>query len=289
MVVKSALRTLLVIELLTEHEQGLTFVELSDRLQLPKSSTHGILQTMTDRGHLQFDPVSRRFRLGIRLWQAGRAYSRAFNLPELAKPAMEAARESLSETVQLAVLDGLENVYIAKVEAEQRLVLASQVGMRLPAYATGLGKALLSDLPDEEVVRRVTSSPSPMQRFTAATITDLDDLLADLAAVRDRGYARDNGEYTEGVFCIAVPIRSHSGDAVAAMSVSVPHVRVTPETEQRMIDVLLTQAARCSSALGYVGDIPGATSRAKAAGTTLFARGGNQYSPNRKRSSHMRT
>lgn len=252
MAVKSALRTLLVIELLTEHEDGLTFVELSDRLQLPKSSLHGILQTMTDRRHLHLDPVSRRFRLGLRLWEAGRAYGRAFDLPELARPAMEAARDSLGETVQLAVLDGLENVYIAKVQSEQRLVLASKVGMRLPAYATGLGKALLSDLPDDEVIRRVRSSP--LQRFTDATITDVEVLLGELAGVRERGYARDNGEYTEGVFCIAAPIRSSGGRAVAAMSVSVPHVRVTPEREQRMIEVLVAQAARCSVELGY-GDV----------------------------------
>lgn len=252
--VKSALRALLIIELLTDERQGLTFAAIGQRLGLPKSSVHGLLTTMVERGHLQLDPATRHYRLGIRIWEAGQAYARSFDLPSLARPFMEAARDALNETVQLAVLDGLENIYVAKVEADQRLVLASHVGGRLPAYATGLGKVLLAGLPDDELDRRLDGVT--LERFTDATTTDPDELRALLAEVRARGFAQDVGEYTAGVSCIAVPVHDHRGAVIAAMSVSVPHVRFGLESRERMIAVLPEQARGLSRALGFDSRTP---------------------------------
>ena len=158
-------------------------------------------------------------------------------------------RDELQETVQLAVLDGIENVYLAKEEADQRLVLQSHVGTRLPAYATGLGKALLGGLPDEEVLRRLASGG--LRRFTANTITRTDDLLAELAEVRRHGYSTDHGEYTDGVTCVAVPVRNHDGEVVAAVSVSVPVTRADDGFEERAAKVLAREAANLSATLGY--------------------------------------
>lgn len=260
--VKSAERALLIIELLTKSPEGATFPEVCDRLELPKSSTHALLQTMVSRHHLHLDEASRRYRLGIRLWEAGQAYGRSLDLPRTAEPFMRAARGELDETVQLSVLDGLENVYIAKVTSEQRLVLSSEVGMRLPAYATGLGKVLLASLPPDELDRRLAGAE--LQQFTDATLTDHGRLRAELSTVRRQGYARDHGEFTEGVFCIAVPIVDHTGEVAAAMSVSVPNVRIGPDKEQRILDVLGARARELSSALGYRGQHPTAEPAASA-------------------------
>lgn len=250
--VKSTLRALLVIELLTAEERGLTFAEITERLGLPKSSMYGVLHTMVDRGHLRLHPGTRRYQLGSRLWEAGQAYGRSFDLSTIAQPHLEHARDELRETVQLAVLDGLENVYIAKVQADQRLVLASAVGMRLPSYATGLGKVLLADLTDEDLLARI--GDRPLERFTEATITEVDALRAELAEVRTAGYARDEGEYTRGVFCIAAPVRDHSGRVAAAMSVSVPQVRVSPAKEQQVIEALTRHADALARSLGHRRD-----------------------------------
>jgi IclR family KDG regulon transcriptional repressor len=246
--VKSALRVLLVIELLTEEPEGLTFAQITDRLSLPKSSMHALLRTMRERGHLALDEESR-YRIGLRIWQAGQTYEQAFDLALASRPYLRAVRDELQETVQLAVLDGIENVYLAKEEADQRLVLQSHVGARLPAYATGLGKALLSGLPDEEVLRRLASGG--LRRFTANTITRADDLLAELAEVRRRGYSTDHGEYTDGVTCVAVPVRNHNGEVVAAVSVSVPVTRADDGFEERAAKVLAREAANFSATLGY--------------------------------------
>lgn len=246
--VKSALRVLLVIELLTEEPGGLTFAQIAARLSLPKSSTHSLLRTMRERGHLALDEEGR-YRVGLRIWQAGQTHEQGFHLAEASRPYLRAARDELQETIQLAVLDGIENVYLAKEDADQRLVLQSHVGARLPAYATGLGKALLSGLSDEEVLRRLASGN--LRRFTPNTITHTADLLAELAEVRRRGYSTDHGEYTDGVTCVAVPVRNHDAEVVAAISVSVPVIRVNDKFEERAAKVLAREAASLSAALGY--------------------------------------
>jgi IclR family transcriptional regulator, KDG regulon repressor len=249
--VKSALRVLQIIELLTHHDSGLTFIELRERMGLPKSSLHGLLRTMRERGHLAYDEAERRYRLGVRYWEAGQAFMRGTDLTRLSKPYLEAASELLGETVQLAILDGLDNVYIAKVESDQPLRLVSHVGSRLPAHATGLGKVLLAHLDEDELRRRLKGAK--LARFTDRTIADKEALLAHLAEARERGCAFDEGEYTPGVFCAAVPVRDHRDVVIAAMSCSVPEVRVSPEVVERMVSVLSTQARALSEALGAPG------------------------------------
>lgn len=251
--VKSAERVLRVIDALTASSSGLTFAQLCDSLSLPKSSAHGLLKTMIDGGYL-FLGADRCYRLGIRVWEAGQAYSRMFDLPTTAKPFLLAARDALNETVQLAILDGHENVYVAKEDGNQRLTLVSHVGGRLPAYATALGKVLLAGLSDQELARRLTGVS--FQRFTSTTITSKARLADELAMIRRNGYAIDNAEYTPGVHCVAAPVRDHTGVTVAAMSVSVPEVRNDPNSRQRILEVLQHEAAGLSKQLGYRQDGP---------------------------------
>jgi IclR family KDG regulon transcriptional repressor len=246
--VKSVQRAMLVIELLTEEPKGLTFAQIVQRLSLPKSSAYELLRTMKDGGHLALDEEGR-YRIGLRIWQAGQTHEQAFDLATAARPNLQAARDELSETIQLAVLDGTENVYLAKEEAEQRLVLQSRVGARLPAYATGLGKVLLAGLSNDEVLDRFAAAE--LYSFTPNTVTQLPDLITQLEEVRRRGYSMDHGEYTEGVVCVAVPVRDHRGAVVAAMSVSVPAIRADDRFEARAATVLSRQAASLSADLGY--------------------------------------
>jgi IclR family KDG regulon transcriptional repressor len=243
--VKSAERALRIIELLTV--AGATeFTEIAARLDLPKSSAHYLLATMRDGGFLDFDAGSRRYTVGPRLWEAGQAYIRDLDVARLARPHLELARDELGETVQLAVLDGLDNVYVGKAETDHALQLVSKIGSRLPAYATGLGKVLLAGLAPEEFERRLDGTR--LERFTPTTITDLEELRRELARIRRRGYALDRGEYASGVFCIAAPIDNAVG-TIAAMSVSIPNVRVTPAVRRSAIDSITGRARELSAQL----------------------------------------
>jgi DNA-binding IclR family transcriptional regulator len=166
-----------------------------------------------------------------------------------ARQFLREANVELDETVQLAILDDLDVVYIDKVEGTRPLRLISNVGGRLPAYVTGIGKALLAGLPDSVLESRFRGVE--LEGYTAQTITSGDALIEVLRDVRRQGYATDDGEYTYGVFCVAVPIRDKSNSVVAAMSCSVPKARIELGELQpgHMIEVLVRQARLISLAL----------------------------------------
>jgi DNA-binding IclR family transcriptional regulator len=237
--VKSAERTLEILDLLTTADRPLTFTEIGRALNYPRSSLHSLLHTMADRHWLEAADSGRAYALGIRAWEAGRTYLRAISLADRSLPFMERA-----------ILDGRHNVYVAKATGSQRLILASEVGRRLEAYATGLGKVLLAGLSEDELESRFKGVD--MERFTPNTIRNLASLKRELQLIRKRGYGTDNEEYTLGVRCVAAPVRDSSGSVIAAMSVSVPTVRdaVLRKDGPRL---LLESADQLSRALGFQG------------------------------------
>ncbi len=145
--VKSAQRTLELLELVARHPHGMTFVELADQLSYPKSSLHGLLQTVVAMKWLTLDSEDRRYSIGVRPWEVGQAFRPSRDIVIRARRFLREANESLDETIQLGMLDDLDVVYLDKVEGTQPLRLVSSEGSRLPAYVTGIGKALLSGLP----------------------------------------------------------------------------------------------------------------------------------------------
>ena len=247
--VKSASRVLDVLELIATKPGGASFTALGDELGLPKSSLHYLLSTLSERGWVHLDEPSRVYRLGLRVWQLAHNFDWLETLARLALEDLASARDELNETVQLAVLDGVENVYVAKVEADHPLQLVSRVGSRLPAYATGLGKVLLSGLAEDELRRRMNGTE--FARYTNRTITSIGALERQLAEIRSKGYGEDEEEYTPGVYCVAVPVFGQDGAVVAAISCSVPSARVGRRTEQRdrLVDVLTQRAKAISGRL----------------------------------------
>jgi DNA-binding IclR family transcriptional regulator len=246
--VKSAGRVLDIIELLMAHPDGLRFSELQERLQLPKSSLYELLSVLSARRYIEFVAERRVYLLGIRVWEAGQAYAQHHQLLQVARPVMERIVRALNETVQLAVLDGLENVYLAKVDCSHPVRLQSEVGRRLHAHGTGLGKALLAFLPPEELRARLSGAALPS--FTPNTITDAGRLLDELAAVGRRGYALDSQEYTPGLQCVAVPIFDHQGAAAAAISVSIPTMRGGAPELAAALQLLAAGSGEISQRLG---------------------------------------
>jgi len=163
---------------------------------------------------------------------------------------MQSIVERVNETVQFAKLVGGENVYLAKVDSTHALRLQSDVGSRLPAHATGIGKALLARLEDAEVRRRFPAA-ARLSVYTPNTIPTMADLLEELAAIRRRGFAIDNEEYTEGVFCLAVPVLESNGAAGHALSVSVPTLRLSSSGLARMLAAIAEGSIRISAGTGH--------------------------------------
>ncbi|MCS7246494.1 MAG: IclR family transcriptional regulator, partial [Thermomicrobium sp.] len=166
---------------------------------------------------------------------------------EIARPL---ARE-LGETIQLAVLQGREVLYVGKQEGTQWVRLASEVGTRLPAHATSLGKCLLAWLPPQELDQLLASGP--LVALTPRTITDPEALRAELALVRAQGYALDRGETLPDVWCFGAPVRDANGSVVAALSISVPVTRISPTRAEELATTVQRAARELSHRLGYAG------------------------------------
>jgi DNA-binding IclR family transcriptional regulator len=163
---------------------------------------------------------------------------------------LERLRDKFGETVHLTILDGDEVVYLEKLAGLHPIgFMSSRVGDRNPAHCTGVGKALLAYLPDEELARRYPGGR--LKRYTDQTITHLQDLRAELARVRSRGYAIDMEEHELGVKCVAVPTFDHK-EVAAAVSVSGPVDRMNDHiNKDDLINTLLEVAGRISEQMGW--------------------------------------
>jgi DNA-binding IclR family transcriptional regulator len=221
--------------------------ELARRLGLPKSSIANICNALADIGLVR--RIGTGFALGRKLAELGGAYLASVDQVQEFYEASRLLPTGSEETVQLAILDGLEMTYLARHDGRQPVRLTSQIGRRLPATVTATGKAALASLDEEELDRRLATVVE-LPVLTANSLGSLDALRADLARVRRRGYAMDDEETVEGVVCFGVMIPGRRpGDGPYAASITLLKVRATDERVPLLIDDLHLLANRLSDPL----------------------------------------
>lgn len=250
--VKSADRLMTLLEYLAANPHQ-TFGAIVKDLGLPNSSAHQLILTACNRGFVELNPETRTYQLGLKVLEIGQAYFRTLDLADVALPYMESLGAIIGETVQLAKLDDLWAVHIAVVKSPHPVRLVAEIGMRSPAHVSGVGKALLSGLSDAELRQRLRAVR--LTRYTEKTITDHDELVAEIRRVRERGLAEDNEEYVIGSRCFAVPIHSDSGQVIAALSVSVPTPRLSAELVDTIIARLHETAPNIEARLGMLAAV----------------------------------
>lgn len=242
-------RALAILEILSTGGPDLSLGEVSERLGLHKSTAHRLIMVLERHKLIERNSVNGRYRLGLKLFELGtRAVSR-LDLRERSRPVLERLVLETGETVHLCILDNTEVVYLDKVEPERSVRMSSSVGRRNPAYCTAVGKAILAHLPEvqvESIVRK-----HGLKALTSNTITSLVELKAELAAIRDRGYAIDNEEIEEGVRCVGCVVRDFSGGPVAAISVSGPAFRLTRQKVKNVSNPVVAAATSLSRELGF--------------------------------------
>jgi DNA-binding IclR family transcriptional regulator len=233
-IVRSADRALEVLEHLAHCDDARSLAELSKELDIPKSTLHGLLWTLTSRGWVDVDEPSGRFRIGLQALLVGRGYLETDAVAAMASAALDQLAAETGETIHIGRLDGTSIVYLDKRESIHPLRLFSAIGRHLPAFTTALGKSILAHLPPDELLRHL---PDPLPQHTADTITDMDVLLADLEATRRRGFAIDNQESTQGICGFAVPIRAQEPPR-DAISCAVPLSRLDDDREALIVTSL---------------------------------------------------
>ncbi len=234
-------------------EPQLGVSDLARRLGIAKSTAHRIAHTLAAEGLLERAEDTGRYRLSVAMQVLGASAQTASLLHGAATPVLDQLRNLTKETVQLAVLDGREVVYVERRESPHTVRLFGRIGHRAPAHCTGTGKLLLAFLPPDELERRLDGMR--LVRRTPYTITSADALRAELDQIRVRGWAENVNESEMGVASISAPIRDRSGLVIAAVSVAGPVPRVNGENLRRFAGPISHAAAQISHRLaGGFGD-----------------------------------
>ncbi len=235
----------------TAEEPELGITALAKRLGVAKSTAHRLVTTLVAEGFLEQNPVDGRYRLGLLLFALGAQVRRRMNVSEQAVPHLHELSTRSGETVHLAVLHDTEILYLRNIDSPHAIRTRSYLGVRMPAYCTSEGRALLAYSPPLVVAHVMRARLLPR---TGNTVTDKARLARLLAQVRDCGYALDDEESEDGMRGVAAPIFDASGAVVAAVGLVGPTQRVS-KAGLRKFSTLVVAAGRAISArLGHPPD-----------------------------------
>ena len=241
-------RGLDILELFTGDRSELTQKEISETLSMPVPTVHRLSKLLIERGWLVRDPATRRLRLGLGVARLLPALLSGLRLPDLARDHLRSMAEQTGETVNLAVLDDDEVVYLASESGPRLLTLRSPVGLRLPVHCTALGKCLLAQLDDDAA--REAAGPEPYATLTSRTITSWNGLRKGLQRIRRDGVAISHEEYEVGLESIAAPLAWIEGHGPAALNVSLPSSRARGGAADNLVADLLATASAIETAAG---------------------------------------
>jgi IclR family transcriptional regulator, acetate operon repressor len=232
--------------------EGATLTELAQQVGLPASTAHRLLTTLEQERYVRFDQEGRLWSIGVQAFMTGSAFTKSRRLGALARPHMRFLMESSGETVNLAVEDDGEAVYLAQVECRQMMRAFARPGSRAPLHASAVGKAILSTVSDRALTRILHQRGMP--RLTPKTITTPAALRIQLEQARSAGYALDDEEHAVGLRCIAAPIFDETGETIAAISASGPMARIVEERVAPLGALVLETARSISREMGAAPD-----------------------------------
>jgi IclR family pca regulon transcriptional regulator len=238
--VQSLVRGLAVIRVFDADNAHLTLSDVARRAELTRATARRVLHTLADLGYVSTD--GRQFSLRPKILELGHAFLSSMRLPTIVQPHLESLTDAAHESSSVAVLDGRDVVYLARVPRQRIMTVAINVGTRFPAYATSLGRVLLAHLPPDQLDDYLDRHER--EAFTSHTITDRKKLVTELRRVRDQGWALVDQELEEGLRSIAAPIRDRTGEVVAALNLSASSRRGDPEeVVEHLLPLLLETAA----------------------------------------------
>lgn len=244
--VQSFARGLEVIRSFSASAPRQTLTEVAGRSGLSRAGARRILLTLQALGYVQVE--GKLFSLTPRILDLGFAYLSSMPIWNLAEPAMEALAGQVKESCSAAVLDGTDIIYVIRVSTQKIMKINLNVGSRLPAYCTSLGRMLLSALPEDELMQRLQASERTA--LTEHTATDVHELTARIAQARQQGWALVDQELEEGLVSMAAPITNRAGQTVAALNISGQANRTSAKVMQdTMLPNLLAAAKKVSDLL----------------------------------------
>jgi IclR family transcriptional regulator, KDG regulon repressor len=245
-------RTLSILETVAHSTNGLTNSDISRRLKIPKSSASYILRVLEKRGYFLRETNSGKYRLGLKLMSLTREVSTHLDVREVARPIMEDFVKRTNLSTHLAVLDNGRAVYVEKVENQNSFIkMDIWVGHRLPIHSTAIGKVLVSNMTETEVLAILELRG--MEKKTTKTITNQKKFLKELENVKTYGFAVDNEENSFDVRCVASPIFDSQGKIIAALGTSDTIIRLDEAHLPKIVEMIKNSAAQISNLIGFAG------------------------------------
>jgi len=241
-------RGLGVLEAVAAANGPIGITELSRQLGLAKGSIARMVATLVQLRYLVRDPETRKYRLGLKLWELGSKSITKLDIRGIARPVMEELHHLTGETVHLTVLSSdSKMVFLDKLDSTKGIRPNVQLGAHLPTHCVANGKAILPFLPESQVEILLSKK---LRQFTDTTITKKSELMAALEETRRSGYAVNNGEYRNDVSGVAAAIRDHTNYPAAALGISLPSTRMTPAKSAELGQMVAEYARKISLALG---------------------------------------
>ncbi|MEM6432182.1 MAG: IclR family transcriptional regulator, partial [Deinococcota bacterium] len=212
-VIGSLQRAFDILDLFTVSSPELGITEIAQRLELHKSTASGLVYTLETYGYLEQNPENRKYHLGLKLMERASVLLKQLEIRKIALPYLKELRNWSNESVNLAIRDHVEVVYIERIVSDQGITFQNFVGKRGWVHSAALGKAMLAPLPEDKV-RKLLESYT-LEPITEHTLSTVDDVMADLAVTRERGYALDDQENELGGRCVSAAIFNHLNQPIA--------------------------------------------------------------------------
>jgi IclR family transcriptional regulator, acetate operon repressor len=225
--VQSLTRGLSILECLAKAEGGLTLTDVGQRVQLPPSTVHRLLATLEKMGYVYQAGELGRWYVGLQAFTVGSSFLASRDFIAQSHPYMRRLMDQSGETVNLAILDGTEAVFVDQVQCREMMRTIVKLGSRAPLHASGVGKAMFASLPDDQIdaILKVRGLP----RITGNTITTPETMWASIRVIRQRGWSFDDEEHAQGTRCVASPIYDEHAETLGAISLAGPSSRLPDE------------------------------------------------------------
>lgn len=240
-----------ILELFLTKDEELAAADVVRELHLPRTTVHQLLATLLERRYLSTSPnYPGRYRLGIRTFELGSAYRERLDLAREGQYVAAKISALCEETVHLGVMDGRDVTYIVKVDSTHPVRLVSEVGRRVSAHCTAVGKALLAGLSDAQI-EALYSGLNVLPALTPNSITSIQQLRREIQSVREKGSSLENCESNQAVACVGAPVLGQTGSVIAAMSISVPTSRWSDTVEEELTRLVVDGARELSEIMGF--------------------------------------
>jgi len=247
-ILQTADRALLILEMLAR--ESMTATEIQKRLNLNKSTVHRLMMTLLNRGFVERNETTGLYQIGLKMVEISSIRLNHIELKTEALPYLHQLANKVNMSVQLCIYDEGEAVYIEKVEKYHSFHMYCQIGKRIPLYCSGVGKALLLDKTNSEILDILKKVK--FEKYTENTMETPEEVLEEIIEARYLGYTKDNAEHEENVYCVAMPIYDYRGKIVAAASLTSFDQEIYSDKGEEIRKKLKETCYEISKRLGYI-------------------------------------